>query len=164
MRQRNVRACMRTLPFLAWLIACGGSTEPRVDDSRCHHTGEFDNSGCTVVVGLVTDSTGRPVEGAYVGIRGAVDSLRLLATDVYYFHTDASGRYQIHVTRFSPPLSATEPDTISVWVGAAVPPPVVAAGAPGIGARTVALLHWQPISAVPDTTHVPDIALPLAAR
>jgi hypothetical protein len=52
--------CSRGIPHLALLLApcgCAGSTNPRIDLSRCQHTGEFDNYGCAVVAGPVTNAT-----------------------------------------------------------------------------------------------------------
>lgn len=53
-------------------LGCGGS-EPSDDLSRCGSTGEFGNTGCAEVTGLVTHADGGTVSGAYMSVQGTAD-------------------------------------------------------------------------------------------
>lgn len=153
---------MRRLALLLLLApcACHESMAPRIDPARCQHTGEFDNYGCAVVMGLVTDSTGRPLDGAYMKIADPVDSARRVELAGGYTRTDATGHYQARVLRMLSLEPPSIPDTLSVRVVASVPPPTAQVGVPGPGNSTIVVLHWQPIGAIPDTAYVPTIAVP----
>lgn len=153
---------LTALVFLVSLAACGGGgTEPkaREGDSRCLQTYEFTNLGCAVIAGLVTDSAGRPFSEVYVGVTRAVDSARHVATAGGFAGDLVGGVYRHRVLRMADD-SATV-DTVSVWVRASVPPP---SGTPVdvLGPRdsVVAVLHWQPVGAAPDTIRVPTIVVP----
>ena len=140
---------------LALLSGCNGSTGPARDPRACQQTAEFGNDGCADLEGQVVGRCGHPLAGVVVGLReGAGGSP---------FHgpiaqTDTRGYFGLRLTRFSGPVLT--PDTVSLWIGAAVvppPPPQMAAFA---GDSVLVRLTVAPIGQVPAPAVV-TISLPI---
>jgi hypothetical protein len=133
--------------FLALALGCGG-TEPADDASRCGTTGEFANTGCGDVVGLVTNADGAGVSGALVTVQGPVDSARDITLVSGPVPSSAAGAYQVRAIRMSGNVPTASPDTVTVWVRAIVPPPPGSPdGTRGARDSVQAILELRPVGA-----------------
>ena len=132
-------------------------TEPDATPNECRQTYEFGNSGCADLVGVVTDESGAPLVGAYVGWlqtrpdRGIVGTPVAVASD---------GRFRLRVTRMSGPVPVAGPDTVTAVVQASAR---LLSGTPGrdtavIRSREV-LLRVAPVGAEAPVTDVGTIVL-----
>jgi hypothetical protein len=97
-------------------IACASPFDPNT--GACRQTGEFGNTGCIEIRGIVIDQNGAPQTGISVGPRF------LPGRDVFntvYVTTGLDGHFKFRVSRHSggPPMSG--PDTTSLFVHAADP-------------------------------------------
>src|SRR2546425_478903 len=91
------------------------------DARACPQTGEFGNYGCAVVEGAVVGARGQPLGGVAVAPGPSADGGQF---DTPFHYTDASGRFELRLTRY---VSAPS-DSASVWIHANVlptPPEVV---------------------------------------
>jgi hypothetical protein len=144
---------MTRVALIAALIALGlgcGGNEPSGDPSRCLPTGEFRNTGCAEVMGLVTDGNGGAVSGAYMRVQGAVDPERQIELVYDPLQSNTDGAYKLRAIRMGGPVPASCPDTVTVWVRALVaPPPGAPAGTPGLSGSSQATLLLRPVGAVP---------------
>jgi hypothetical protein len=146
--------------ILVTAVGCG-SSEPSEDSSHCQQTYEFGNTGCGELTGLVTDEGGQPIAGAYVSVQGAVDPARELTLDYGYVQTGASGAYRLRVIRMTGEAPSDRPDTITVWVRAAMPPsPSLPVGTPGPMDSVRASLEIRPVGERPVVTQVASITIP----
>ena len=155
---------MTRVALLAGLVAIGlgcGENEPSDDSSRCGPTGEFGNTGCAEVMGVVTDGNGRAVGGAYVSVPGAVDPQWAIALVYDPGQSDAAGGYKVRVIRMGGEVPASGPDTVTVWVRAFVAPPLGApAGTRGPSDSSQATLELRPVGTVPLVAQAPTIVVP----
>ena len=154
-----MRKLVVTTIFALSLAACAGPSE---DLSRCYQTYEFGNFGCAELTGLVTDPQGVPIAQAFVGMRGPVQSGHPAALTSGPGRTDSTGSYRLRTIRMSSEPPTDGPDTVTVWVWAAVsPPPEAPIGTPGPVDSVLATREMRPIGELPVVTEVETIAVPL---
>src|SRR6266568_1649597 len=116
------------------------------DARACPQTGEFANFGCAVVEGAVVGARGQPLGGVAVAPGSSADGGQF---DTPFHYTDASGRFQLRLTRYVPAPS----DSASVWIHASVlptPPEVVST----VHDSALVRLLIAPVGHLPDTAHV----------
>jgi hypothetical protein len=155
-----MRPVISTFLTLA-LVACGAS-EPSEDQSRCLQTFEFGNTGCAELAGVVTDPDGVPLAQASVGLRDPGESGRPVTLVSGYVTTDATGAYRLRAIRMAGEVPAVGPDTVTVWVRAAVPPPADApSGTVGLSDSVLVTLELRPVGETPVVTEVGPIAVPI---
>src|SRR3954471_14848877 len=143
------------------LVACAAS-EPSQDQSRCLQTSEFGNTGCAELAGVVTDPEGVPLAQASVGVRDPGESGRPITLISGYVTTDATGAYRLRAIRMAGEVPAEGPDTVTVWVRAAVPPPADApTGTSGPMDSVLVTLELRPVGETPVVTEVAPIAVPI---
>jgi len=135
------------LAVAALVAGCG--SEPTEDQSRCGPTGEFGNTGCGEVTGLVTDTTGVPVGGALMYIPGAVDPDRPITLTGAGDPSKSDGNYRLHVIRFDGVPPTTGPDTVTVWLRGAVPPPLGSPDEPSLIDSVEVTLEFRPMGSTP---------------
>jgi hypothetical protein len=141
-------------------LGCGGS-EPSDDLSRCGSTGEFGNTGCAEVTGLVSHADGGAVRGAYMSVQGAVDPDRAISLVYGPVQSSSAGAYKLRAIRMGGEVPTSGPDTVTVWVRAAVPPPPgTADGTPGASDSIQATLEIRPVGAMPVVVQAATIVLP----
>ena len=101
----------------ALVVGCSDATRP--DPSVCAQTYEFGNYGCADVRGVVLEFTWTPRASAAVRVRHAThpESEAYGATLDW---TDSDGRFTTRITRWDRPANTSEPDSVSLWVVAAV--------------------------------------------
>jgi len=110
-----------TLPLVMLGIVVVGAAacaDPTGANAACQQTGEFGNTGCAEIRGVVVNRSGSPEPGIVVGPRF------LSGQDVFnasYATTDSQGRFRFRITRFSGQPAAAGPDTMSLFVHAADP-------------------------------------------
>jgi hypothetical protein len=131
----------------AFVLGCG--SEPTDDDSRCSTSGEFGNTGCGEVAGLVTDTTGAPIGGAIMYIPGAVDPDRPITLLNAGDPSKSDGSYRLHVIRFDGLPPTTGPDTVTVWLRGAVPPPLGSPDDPSLIDSVQVTLELRPVGSMP---------------
>ncbi len=154
-----MRSFVLHVGILSGAVACG-SNEPSEDPTHCAQTYEFGNTGCGELQGLVTDSLGVPFADAYVDVRGPADPGRPVALSSGFVPTDSAGNYMIRVIRDAGDAPAEGPDTVTVWVHAAVPPPGDApVGTPGPRDSVLATLELRPVGETPVVREVVPIVL-----
>src|SRR2546427_7063136 len=95
----------------ALLLACHLGDQR--DARACPQTGEFGNYGCAVVEGAVVGARGQPLGGVAVAPGPSADGGQF---DTPFHYTDASGRFELRLTRY---VSAPS-DSASVWIHANV--------------------------------------------
>ena len=148
------------LPLVAVAAAAACSGNDPSEDPRCQQTSEFGNTGCGELQGVVTDSAGSPVAGAYVDSRDPADPERHDALVASYVRTDSAGNYKFRVIRYSEEVPLGGPDTVTVWVHAGLPPPDDAPlGTAGPRDSVLALLELRPVGEAPVVSEVVTIAL-----
>jgi len=128
----------------ALLLACHLGDQR--DARACPQTGEFGNYGCAVVEGAVVGARGQPLGGVAVAPGPSADGGQF---DTPFHYTDASGRFELRLTRYVPAPS----DSASVWIHANVlptPPEVVST----IHDSALVRLLIAPVGHLPDTAHV----------
>lgn len=141
------------------VLGLGCGTEPTNGESRCSPSGEFGNTGCGEVAGLVTDTTGAPVSGAVMYVPGAVDSERVITLLSGSDPSRADGSYRLLIIRFDGDPPATGPDTVTIWVRAALPPPIGSPDEPSLRDSVVVTLVLSPIGAVPVVVQAATLTL-----
>ena len=148
-------------PILASvLVACSGPSE---DFSRCYQAGEFANTGCAEITGLVTDLQGVPVAEAFVGLLGPAQPGHPISLTSGPARTDSTGSYRLRTIRMGGEPPTVGPDKVTVWVRAAVtPPPGTPVGTPGPMDSVLATLEIRPIGELPVVTEVATIAVPIS--
>jgi len=145
---------------LALGLACAAS-EPSDDASRCGPTGEFGNTGCGEVAGVVTRAGGVAVSGALVAVEGPVDSARDVTLVSGPVQSSAAGAYQVRAVRLSEAIPTTGPDTVTVWVRAVLPPPPgTPDGTRGATDSVQATLELRPVGASPVVVQAAPLVLP----
>jgi hypothetical protein len=151
---------LSTATLVALGLGCNGS-EPSDDLSRCGTTGEFGNTGCAEVAGLVTDADGGPVSGAYMSVQGAADPARMISLVYRPVRSSSAGAYQLRAIRMGGEVPSSGPDTVTVWVRAVVPPPSGAPdGTAGVSDSVQATLELRPVGAAPVVVQAAPIAVP----
>jgi hypothetical protein len=105
-----------TVAIACATYGCDRPLEP--DTGPCRQTGEFGNTGCVEIRGLVVDQRGAPQAGIVVGPRFLAG--RELFNTVYAT-TGGEGRFRFRISRFSGGPPPTGPDTMSLFVHAADP-------------------------------------------
>jgi hypothetical protein len=148
----------------AILVALGvgcGASEPSDDPSRCGTTGEFGNTGCAEVAGLVTDANGGASSGAYVSVQGAVDPERVISLVHVPAQSSSAGAYKLRAIRMDGEIPTSGPDTVTVWVRAVVLPlPGTPVGTPGASDSVQATLEIRPLGAAPVVVQAATIVVP----
>src|SRR6476469_4611339 len=125
-------------------LGCG--SEPSENASRCGTSGEFANSGCVEVTGLVTLANGAAAGGAFVDIAALGQTQWYL---VGATRADASGHYQLRMIRLSDEVATSGPDTGTVWVRAALRPPMGSPDEPSLRDSVQATVEIRPVGATP---------------
>jgi hypothetical protein len=150
--------CLTSL--LAVTLGCGG-TEPADDASRCGTTGEFANTGCGDVAGLVTNADGAAVSGALVTVQGPVDPARGITLVSGPVPSSVAGAYQVRAIRMSGNVPTAGPDTVTVCVRAIVPPPPGSLDGTRRASDSVqAILELRPVGASAAVVQAAKILLP----
>jgi hypothetical protein len=159
MQTTDVR--MKTIAYGVVLLTAvvGCASEPTGGAARCEQTFEFANTGCGVLTGFVTDQNDVPIGGAHMSVQGTVDPGRALSLIFTPTQTSSLGTYSLHVIRDAGD-ALPAPDTVTVWVRAAVPPDS-ANGTPGPVDSVQATLEISPVGAEPVVVRAADIAIDL---
>jgi hypothetical protein len=112
------------------------------------------------MTGTVTDHLGAPVVSA--GVMATPADPAPLITLVYDLaQTDATGAYRLRVIRMTGDIPVGRPDTVTVWVRAAVAPASdLPPGTPGTMDSVLATLEIRPVGELPAVTTVATIAIP----
>jgi hypothetical protein len=156
-RVTTARALVLGTLILGPIVGCNLSTEPLPDPSLCTHSSP-ENGGCARLLGVVLDSTGRPIEFTQLTLR--VDSSRAdpQAYGSTIVTTSTDGQFGLEMRRFAPLASAPTPDTITTRLIYGVPDPSSLNRL--IIDSTTVLLHIQPPGspAVIDTVTVRSTA------
>ena len=122
---------------------------------------EFGNTGCAELAGLVTDERGAPIDGAYVSVLGPAEPARLIVLVSGYVQTDSAGTYQLRAIRMDGEVPTDRPDTVTVWVRAAVPPSLeLPVGTPGPMDSVLASPEIRPVGEHPVVSEVATIMVP----
>ena len=125
-------------------LSCG--SEPSENLSRCGTSGEFANSGCAEVTGFVTLANGAAARGAFVDVAAPVQTNWYL---VGAARASASGHYQLRIIRLSGEVPTGGPDTGTVWVRAALPPPLGSPDEPSLRDSIQATVEIRPVDTAP---------------
>ena len=143
------------------LCACGTDEPPENEvGSRCLQTHEFGNTGCAELTGLVTQGEGVPAQ-AFVNVQGPAQSGRPIVLVSGYVGIDSTGLFRLRAIRYAGEVPPEGPDTVTVWVRAAVPPPSDApTGTPGPMDSVLATLELRPVGEEPVVTEVGTIVVP----
>jgi hypothetical protein len=146
---------------LVLLILGCGTSQPSDDQSRCGTTGEFGNTGCGEVAGLVIDARGGALSGAYMSVQAAVDPERMISLVYDPVQSSAAGAYTLRAIRMGGQVPTSGPDTVTVWVRAVVPPPPgTPVGTPGASDSVQATLELRPVGAAPVVVQAATIVVP----
>ena len=133
----------------------------------CPQTFEFGNYGCVDLVGRVRRADGAPAVGASVGAPDPAEgdsAARGAALGGGYPSVDATGRYRLRLTRYSPPAASqrtADADTLTVLIRAALPPgPEVPSGVPGPTVFARVRVTFRPVGQPARVYELPDLTLP----
>jgi hypothetical protein len=144
------------------LVACGTSPSEEQESSRCLQTSEFGNTGCAELAGIVIDPRGARLAQVFVGVRGPGEAGRPVVLTSGYVSTDSTGSYRLRAIRWQGVPPNEGPDTVTVWVLAAVPPPADApSGTVGPMDSVLVMLELRPVGEAPVVTEVAPIAVPI---
>jgi hypothetical protein len=147
--------------FALALVACGTNAPPENEvGSRCLQTYEFGNTGCAELTGLVSRGEGVPAQ-AFVNVQGPAQPGRSIVLVSGYVGIDSTGLFRLRVIRYAGEVPTAGPDTVTVWVRAAVPPPSDApTGTPGPSDSVLTTLELRPVGEEPVVTQVGTIVVP----
>jgi len=143
-------------PLLAILLAATAIAATACDnptgvEGECQQTGEFGNTGCIEVQGVVLSDTGAPLQGVSVGPRFFQGGASF---NTVYAQSDREGNFRFRVSRFSgqPPLAG--PDTVSLYVHAADPGSAVNGSPATVRDSVLVIATVAPVGRAPTPTFV----------
>ncbi len=151
MRKTNgVRSVVAALA----LVGAAACHEPAavVDNGACKQTGEFGNTGCAVVSGMVLGARGQALEGVLVFARVDAAAPGFASS---YGASNADGSFKVIVTRYAG-LEPADPqnDTLSFYAVAANQPVDWALGQPKVRDSAFTTVRISHVGSVPTPSNL----------
>lgn len=151
MRKANALRCV--VAMLA-LWGAAGCHEPAavVDNGACRQTGEFGNTGCAVVSGMVLGARGQALAGVMVFARVDAAAAGFSSS---YDPSSADGSFKVIVTRYAgrEPVDPQN-DTLSFYVVAANQPVDWALGQPKVRDSAFTTVRISHVGSVPTPSNL----------